>query len=254
MLQLIPRPAAQDAVGEILREERLTYRRYIKSSIDYGPLPVDPNAGGKPLSPKSGIVDVNRYFVPSGISGDVSDVAISFGSEGGHRFIYEPQGRGPHERGKSKYDAQGHLNDSVCGFAGCFWLNPANNWGTVEGGFDLRDFRPREVAWTARSLGEPIQVEFLVGSEGQVWVDSDGEKPKWTEPEYANTLSTFRLGQFPLEAEWKTYRMPLEDISVEQFKRVIAGFAWSITSGVEKDRKFEFEVKDIKYTNRYEAP
>jgi hypothetical protein len=247
-LQLVPYPEAVQAASQDLRPERLRYQVYIKCSKDYGPLTVDPDAGGKLWPTASNVVDISRHYVPSGIFGDVGDVAISFGSEGGHRFVYEPKGRGPHEPGESKYDLLGKLNDKPCGFAGCYWLHPANNWGTAEGGFDLRNFRPGHITFKARSLGEPIHVAFQVGTEGKVWHHSNGKNPEWKEPEYVSTLRTFPLGLLRIEKEWVPYALPLDDIPEQEWKRVICAFAWSITSGIDADRKFEFEIKDIQFT------
>lgn len=46
-------------------------------------------------------------------------------------------------------------------WAGVYWLQPANNFGNVPGGYDLRGYS--QVQFRARSTTDGAPVKFLVG-------------------------------------------------------------------------------------------
>ena len=196
-------------------------------------------------------LDVRSFYFPSGKVGDIGDV--TFGTE---KFTYEPLGIGPHEY-DGKYNEDGSLNPNPAAFAGMCWLNPAGNWGTMPGGGkDLSDYN--RIHWEARSLGEPVNVEFFIGGVTWIWGKDDDGKPKIVEPPYPG-VPKYGLGTHKLTSTWQEFDVPLRVQKKEDLARVICGFGWVASWGnndvhldengkgpVEK-KKFEFEIKNIRY-------
>jgi exo-beta-1,3-glucanase (GH17 family) len=53
--------------------------------------------GRKATLQADGTFSVDRFYVPSGVTGDVGDVQIGAGADGTLQFVYTPLGRKPHE-------------------------------------------------------------------------------------------------------------------------------------------------------------
>lgn len=111
-------------------------------------------------------------FAASGFMGDVSDVRLG-GSYEGTRTAGFPCLR-------VKYAAVGEA-----GWAGVMWQNPANNWGTVDGGYNLSKAKKLSF-WAKGDKGGEV-VEFIMGGASSVFPDSDGVTtgdikltPTWT--------------------------------------------------------------------------
>lgn len=156
-----------------------------------------------------------NHFVPSGYMGDYSDIKYD---------------------GRSKEDP--YLGDACIKvtynnkatqgsrWAGFYWQNPANNWGTVDGGFDLS--KATKVTFWARGAngGERIE-EFKIGGIMGEYSDSD----------------IAMIGPVLLNKEWTQYEI---DLKGKDLSYIIGGFAWATNLDVNPDGAV-FYLDEIKY-------
>jgi hypothetical protein len=107
-----------------------------------------------------------------------------------------------------------------------YWQYPANNWGGVDGGFDLS--RAKKLTFWARGEkgGERIE-EFKVGGIMGEYSDSD----------------TAGIGPVVLDKEWKQYTI---DLTGKDLSYIIGGFAWATNLDVNPDGAV-FYLDEIKY-------
>ncbi len=94
-------------------------------------------------------------------------------------------------------------------WAGVYWQDPPNNWGSVKGGFDLRGAQ-KLVFWARSEKGGERIVEFKVGGIGpdQMYPDS----------------ASASLKDVMLTREWKEYAI---DLRGKDLSHISGGFAWS---------------------------
>ena len=131
-------------------------------------------------------------FAASGFMGDVSDIRLA-GAYTGTRTPGFPCLQ-------VKYAAEGEA-----GWAGVMWQNPANNWGTVDGGYNLS--KAKKLSFWARGDKGGEIVEFILGGASSVFPDSDG-------------LTT---GDIKLTTEWKHYML---DVSKANLSYISSGFGF----------------------------
>jgi hypothetical protein len=124
--------------------------------------------------------------------GDVSDIRLS--------GAYEKTRTPGFPCLQVKYAALGEA-----GWAGVMWQNPANNWGTVDGGYNLK--RAKKLSFWARGAKGGEIIEFILGGASSVFPDSDA-------------LTT---GDIRLTAEWKHY---LLDVSQANLSYISSGFGF----------------------------
>ncbi|HAJ57092.1 MAG TPA: hypothetical protein DCL35_04910 [Candidatus Omnitrophica bacterium] len=158
---------------------------------------------------------ISNHFIPSGFMGDYSDIKIDNGSLESPYF------------GKTcvkiRYDNKA---SNGARWAGVYWLNPANNWGALDGGFDLS--RATRVTFWARGEkgGERIE-EFKIGGIMNEYSDSDSAG----------------IGPVVLEREWKQYTI---DLKGKDMSYILGGFAWATNLDVNPDGAV-FYLDEIKY-------
>ncbi|MDD5465801.1 MAG: hypothetical protein PHP73_05630 [Candidatus Omnitrophica bacterium] len=137
-----------------------------------------------------------NHFIPSGWMGDYGDIKYDGASKEDPylgdtcvKIIYN---------GKAAQGAR---------WAGIFWQNPANNWGSVDAGFDLS--KAAKLTFWARGAkgGERIE-EFKVGGIMGEFSDSDSAT----------------IGPVLLNKEWTQYTI---DLKGKDLSYVIGGFCWS---------------------------
>ncbi|MDD5730839.1 MAG: hypothetical protein PHN57_06900 [Candidatus Omnitrophica bacterium] len=157
----------------------------------------------------------NNHFIPSGWMGDYGDIKYDGGSKEDPylgdtcvKIIYS---------GKATQGAR---------WAGIYWQNPANNWGTVDGGFDLS--KASKLTFWARGEkgGERIE-EFKVGGIMGEYSDSD----------------TASIGPVILNKEWTQYTI---DLKGKDMSYMIGGFCWATNIDVNPDGA-TFYLDEIKY-------
>jgi hypothetical protein len=156
-----------------------------------------------------------NHFIPSGWMGDYGDLKISDGSTD------NPQS------GKTaiKWSYSGKATQGA-NWAGCFWQNPANNWGEKMGGYDLSSYK-RLVFWARGGKGGEKIAEFKVGGISGDQGDSDGAS----------------VGPIVLTKDWKKYTIDLAD---KQMTHIIGGFAWSASHDDNPDG-FDLYLDEIRF-------
>jgi len=156
-----------------------------------------------------------NHFVPSGYMGDYGDVKYDGASKEDAylgdtciKIIYS---------GKANQDAR---------WAGVFWLNPANNWGTIDAGLDLS--KATKLTFWARGAkgGERVE-EFKMGGIMGEFSDSDSAM----------------IGPVLLNKEWTQYTI---DLKGKDASYIIGGFAWSINVDNNPEGA-TFYLDEIKY-------
>jgi hypothetical protein len=137
-----------------------------------------------------------NHFIPSGYMGDYGDIKYDGVSKDDAylgdtciKIIYN---------GKAAQGAR---------WAGIFWQNPANNWGSLDGGFDLSK-AAKLTFWARGAKGEERIEEFKAGGLMGEYSDSDSAA----------------IGPVILNKEWTQYTI---DLKGKDMSYIIGGFAWS---------------------------
>ncbi len=238
-------PAA--VLGFLACEAWLTYTRPA-----WGQTGASASAGKQPPLSPDGSFSVNKNYVASGMTGDIKDVTFGFGERDSMRFTYVPDGRQEPHEWDYKY-IKGELNKVPAKHAGVLWLSPPQRIRHGEdGGYDLRKLKPNVIKFEARSLTGPIHVRFTIGGVQWKWrEDANRRFEKQTVP-YPDTVSFTSLGIKRLTGDWRTYECHLAGNL--DFTRLVGGFGWMITwadngieSPLQQAKRFEFEVRDIRF-------
>jgi len=111
-------------------------------------------------------------------------------------------------------------------WAGVYWLNPANNWGSRKGGFNLNG-ASKLTFWAKGDLGgEQIQ-EFTIGGISGDYPDSD----------------KIVIGPVILSNQWKQYTM---DLRGKDLSYISGGFSWSTSEEVNPE-SCTFYLDEIRF-------
>lgn len=140
-----------------------------------------------------------NHFIPSGWMGDVGDIGFS------DACTVEPQSR--RTCIKITYSAE---RKQGAGWAGVYWQDPANNWGSMKGGYDLTGAK-KLTFWARGDKGGEVVTEFKMGGLAG---------------EYSDTASS-AIGPVVLTKDWRQYTIDLEG---EDLSNVIGGFAVILSS------------------------
>ena len=187
--------------------------------FEYDPnLPPPPSPGALfPIYTDSAAQD-NHYF-PTGWMGDAQTP--------GRVSLTECWAGNPHSGTTSIRVA---YPQSVVGWAGTYWVHPAENWGDRQGGYDLTG--AKRLTFWARSETPGAQVKFLIGAVGYD-VDISG-----------NTLCGSPLYSYPdsvcpkitqtetLNATWTKYTIDLLQTPLRDLRAVVGGFGWTANQPV----------------------
>src|SRR5579864_6647375 len=193
------------------------------AAADKSEKPNDSDAGKKPSATAS-VFSVDSNYVASGKMGDVDDIEIGTGEGGATQFVYTPKGLGQHEWTWKYKDNQ--ENKDPAKFGGVVYLSPPDDFGmSPDCGWDLRGFH--RVVWEARSPGQNINVEFIIGGVNWLWHQ---EKGKWEKvpPPHPDSMPRIGLGTKPLSNDWQKFEAEIQQ-PPESFKRIVGGFSWIIT-------------------------
>ncbi len=122
-----------------------------------------------------------------------------------------------------------YKNNSGARWAGIYWQQPANNWGTVPDiGFDLQG-ATKLTFWARGDKGDETITEFKMGGLGS------GEYPD---------SDTASIGPITLTKEWQQYEI---DLRGRDLSYVIGGFGWSTNIDVNDPEGIVFYIDEIKY-------
>lgn len=187
----------------------------IKFALDFSIKPETKKPENMPFYVYADRSSISNHFIPSGYMGDYGDIKYD---------------------GTSTEDA--YLGDTCikiiytgqatqgARWAGVYWQNPANNWGTVDAGFDLA--KATKLTFWARGAkgGERIE-EFKMGGIMGEYSDSDSAG----------------IGPVILNKEWTQYTI---DLKGKDMSYVIGGFCWSTNIDVNPEGA-TFYLDEIKY-------
>jgi len=153
-------------------------------------------------------------YVPSGWMGDYQAVKLDYNyAKNSHSGLY-----------CQKWIYSGKKTNGQ-GWAGVYWQNPPNNWGNMNGGFDLSKFTKLNF-WAKGERGGEVLVFGMGGIKGNYSDSSKAELPKIT-----------------LTKEWKLHTVDLEN---NNLSKVIGGFFW-IVNKVDNPDGCTFYLDDIVY-------
>lgn len=158
---------------------------------------------------------MSNHFIPSGYMGDVNDIKTDIGSGDDPYF------------GSTCIKVE-YTNKVSMGarWAGIYWQNPANNWGSRDGGFDLSKATKLTFWAKGQKGGERIE-EFKIGGIMGEYSDSDSAG----------------IGPVLLTPEWKQYTI---DLTGKDLSYIIGGFCWSSNIDVNPDG-VAFYLDEIRY-------
>ncbi len=158
-----------------------------------------------------------NHYIPSGWMGDYGDIKINA------RWKKKPK------KGKTcfqiKYTAQ---RKQGAGWAGIYWQNPANNWGTSKGGYNISGAKKLFFYARGEKGGETVEFKFG-GITGQ----------------YSDSASG-TTGPIELTKKWKLYEIDLEDMDLSF---IIGGFC-VVFSGQQNPDGATFYIDEVYYTDK----
>ena len=158
---------------------------------------------------------IENHYIPSGWMGDYADMKLDVGSQNDPYF------------GSTCIEIQ-YLNRASQGarWAGIYWQNPPNNWGTADGGLDLSK-ATKLTFWARGEKGDEKIEEFKIGGIMNEYSDSDSAG----------------IGPVKLTKEWKQYTI---DLTGKDLSYIIGGFCWSASLDINPDG-LVFYLDEIKY-------
>lgn len=158
----------------------------------------------------------DNHFAPSGWMGDYGDLRLD--------DHWKPAGdKDASTVIKVTYTGQARQNN---GWAGMYWQNPANNWGSRPGGYNLNGMKKLIFRARGEVGGERVE-EFKVGGMTGDYADSGSAS----------------VGPIVLTKDWKTYEISLEG---QELSSITGGFCWTATrDGNPKGATFYLD--DIRY-------
>ena len=124
---------------------------------------------------------------------------------------------------KITYSAKGKQG---AGWAGIYWQQPANNWGTANAGYNFTGAK-KLTFWARGEKGGEVLNEFKIGG---------------IQGEYADT-DVAGIGPVKLTTEWKQYTI---DLTGKDLSRIAGCFGWA-TSGDENPDGLTMYLDDIVY-------
>ncbi|MDR2437535.1 MAG: hypothetical protein LBD17_05685 [Endomicrobium sp.] len=133
------------------------------------------------------------HYIPSGYMGDARDILLKQTKD--VKETYENRGTSL----EIVYTPRGSE-----GWAGLYWLEPANNWGNVQGGFNLKG-ATKLTFWAKGLTGTEILSEVKIGGILGKYPDSD-------------IISVKNIG---LSKEWQMFEV---DLKGRKLSHIIGGF------------------------------
>ena len=159
--------------------------------------------------------NVNNHYIPSGWMGDYGDISVDDGckidTHSGKTCL------------KITYTAKGSQG---AGWMGVYWQNPANNWGSQMGGFDLTGYNKLEF-WARGEKGGEVISEFKMGGITGTYPDSDSTS----------------IGPVTLTKDWKKYEIDLKGLDLSY---ISGGLELSASSN-DNPEGFVIYLDDVKY-------
>ena len=157
-----------------------------------------------------------NHFYPSGWMGDTSSIS------------YDGNWTKDYHEGTSCIKITFTADED--NWAGIYWQDPENNWGThTTGGYDLSG--ATKITFWAKGEKGGEQIEFFAGG-------ITGDNPDSLEKTYAGTTTVTTLSN-----SWKKYTI---DLASKDLSHVIGGFGWAANSD-NNPNGATFYLDDIQY-------
>jgi len=156
-----------------------------------------------------------NHYIPSGWMGDYGDIKLN-----------DQSADNPHSGTTCMQFVYSGKKSQGQGWAGVYWQNPANNWGSKKGGFDLTGMT-KLTFWARGAKGGERIEEFKVGGIMGEYSDSDSAS----------------IGPVILNKEWTQYSI---DLKGKDMSYVIGGFCWATNVDVNPEGA-TFYLDEIKY-------
>ncbi|MBI3991122.1 MAG: hypothetical protein HY350_03125 [Candidatus Omnitrophica bacterium] len=157
----------------------------------------------------------DNHYIPSGWMGDYGDVKIN-----------DQSMDNPHSGTTSLQFIYSAKKSQGQGWAGVYWQNPANNWGSKKGGFDLTGMT-KLTFWARGAKGAEVIQKFIVGGIKGVYPDS----------------ASVELGPIELTDTWKQYAI---NLAGKDLSYINGAFGW-VTNGDLNPDGATFYIDDIKF-------
>ncbi|MDD5617739.1 MAG: hypothetical protein PHG69_01460 [Candidatus Omnitrophica bacterium] len=157
----------------------------------------------------------DNHFIPSGWMGDYADLSMD-----------DKNMDSPHSGStciKMTYTARKTQGQ---GWTGVYWQNPANNWGSKKGGFDLTGMTKLSV-WLKGAKGGEIIDKIVVGGVKGIYPDT--------------TETAF--GPIQLTSDWQEYTI---NLAGKDLSYVSGGFCW-VANADSNPEGMTFYIDDIKF-------
>ncbi|MFH0738579.1 MAG: hypothetical protein V2A59_01800 [Candidatus Omnitrophota bacterium] len=156
-----------------------------------------------------------NHYAASGWMGDFGDIKID-----------EQFTQGPHSGSTCIQFTYSVKKTKGQGWAGVTWQNPANNWGSKIGGFDLSAMN-KATFWAKGLKGGEVIQKFMIGGVRGAYSDS----------------VTVEIGPVELTNDWKQYTINLVG---KDRSYISGGFGW-MTSADLNPQGCTFYLDDIKF-------
>ena len=157
----------------------------------------------------------DNHYIPSGWMGDYGDIKYD------DKYLQKP-----HSGTTSIQIVYNGKGAQGARWAGIFWQNPPNNWGTRPGGYDLTGAK-KLTFWARGDKGGERIEEFKIGGITGEYADSD----------------VAGIGPVVLTTEWQQYTIDLEG---KDLSSISGGFCWATNVDVNPEG-CTFYLDDIKY-------
>jgi len=157
----------------------------------------------------------DNHFIPSGWMGDFGDLKMN------DKFMTNP-----HSGSTSIQIIYSNAATQGARWAGIYWQNPPNNWGSRPGGYDLTGAKQVTFWIRGEKGGERIEEVKIGGITGE-YADSD----------------VAGIGPLVLTTEWQQFTISLEG---KDLSSISGGFCWATNLDVNPDGA-TFYLDDIKY-------
>ncbi|MDD5156150.1 MAG: hypothetical protein PHF11_06710, partial [Candidatus Omnitrophica bacterium] len=161
----------------------------------------------------------DNHYIPSGWMGDYGDIKLN-----------DESLDNPHSGTTSLQFVYSAKKSQGQGWAGVYWQNPANNWGSKKGGFDLTGLN-KVTFWARGAKGGEVIQKFIVGGIKGTYPDS----------------ASVEMGPVELTDSWKQYTI---NLAGKDLSYINGGFGWVTTADLNPkgatfyidDVKFEYDV------------
>ncbi len=157
----------------------------------------------------------DNHFIPSGWMGDYGDIKFD-----------DKNMDNPHSGTTAIKISYSNKATQGARWAGMYWQNPPNNWGSRPGGYDLTGAKKLTFWARGEKGGERIE-EFKLGGITGEYADSD----------------VAGIGPVVLTTEWQQYTIDLEG---KDLSSISGGFCWSTNLDVNPEGA-TFFLDDIRY-------